>query len=266
MIAFTLALVLGQFVAPGLRGSVCHDELGEGNLCGWGYVQTPSVAVPAPVALVDALAPGDKAGAWWALRGDGTMVAGSAFTMVPTGSPTNSTENAWPVRSYTGAQNDQAPSNAPFPASDFSVCVHNRSNTLPGTEIMGFGTGGSSATFTVLPFELQPVGSLISYVSNGTQASPTISGGSLTVLTWHVLCFTFLRVADTTSVGTLYVDGVAVGSSSGMRLPQAQSSVWSTNGVAGAGIASARSMRGAFVTYKLLSASDVARIYAATAP
>lgn len=44
--SLALALVLGQGVVPGLRGSVCHDELGEGNLCGWGYVQTPSVSVP----------------------------------------------------------------------------------------------------------------------------------------------------------------------------------------------------------------------------
>lgn len=47
MISIALALVLSQAVVPGLRGRVCHDDLGEGNLCGWGYVQTPSVVCTA---------------------------------------------------------------------------------------------------------------------------------------------------------------------------------------------------------------------------
>ena len=69
--SLALALVLGQGVVPGLRGRVCHDELGEGSLCGWGYVQLPLVKAPA-YAFFE-FAPADGAGM-------GTACSGAAVT------------------------------------------------------------------------------------------------------------------------------------------------------------------------------------------
>lgn len=230
----------------------------------------PNLPRVAKTSLADALQPGDLAGAWWAMYGDGTMRSGSAVTLVATGTPTNTTENGWPVRTYTAAQNDQEPSNVAFPASDFSVCIHRRQVALPNSQIMSFGSGGTPATYSALPFELQVTGNLISYVSDGAVGSSSASSTAplpIVAGAWNVLCFTYQRVGGAANnVGAVYVNGTQVGTASAYRLAGALSSVWSTNGVAGAVAGSASSMRGAFVTYKLLSPADIARISAATAP
>lgn len=228
----------------------------------------PNLPRVAKTSLADALQPGDLAGAWWAMYGDGTMRSGSAVTLVPTGAPTNTVENGWPVRSYTSAQNDQEPANVAFPASDFSVCMHRRQSTTTGGDLMAFGTStAAAATFAVAPFEYG--GTMFGITSDGVGFAPTFNGGTITANVWAVWCFTFDRVGAGTSVGTLYKDGVQVATSSALRMPQALVSVWSTNGAAAAFSAPAAttaSVRGVFVTYKLLSPADIARITAATAP
>lgn len=225
----------------------------------------------APVALCDAMSAGDKSGNWWCMKGDGTMATGSAVTLVATGTPTNSTENGWPVRTYTTTQNDQEPANAAFPASDFSVCKHQRSNALPNVQLMAFGTSGAVGNFAALPFQQEVTGNLTSYTSDGVSAVGNYTSSSvplpIVANTWVLLCFTYQRVGGAAdNVGRTYVNGVQVGTGSTMRLAQGLSSVWSTNGYAGATGGSASATRGVFVTYKLLSAADIARIYARTAP
>ncbi len=230
-----------------------------------------SAAATSLVALCDALQAGDKAGAWECMKGDGTMAAGSATTFVATGTPTNTTENGWPVRTYTTAQNDQQPSNAAFPATDFTVCTHHRSTALTNTQLTAFGTSGAAAAVVSIPFEQQTNGTFISYISNGAAATnfasssaplPAVAGG------WYLICYAYTRVGGAANnVGTLTVNGVQVGTSSAQNLAQGLSSVWSTNGYAAAGApATAGSVRGFFVTYKALSVADTARLYAAVGP
>ena len=234
--------------------------------CGQGR-SSRGFACASGVSLADAPAAGDLAGAWWAMYGDGTMRSGSAVTLVPTGSPTNTTENGWPVRTYTAAQNDQEPANVAFPASDFSVCYHRRNVALPNTQIMGFGDTGASTDFVSLPFELQINGNFNSYISNGVTDPFHTSFTGIVGGTWYVLCYTYQRVGGAANnVGTLYLNGVQFGQSSVMALASAFSSKWSTNGYTAAAAAGAGSTRGVFVTYKLLSPADIARISAATAP
>lgn len=237
-----------------------------GNPLGPIYSQ-PSLMSRA-AALCDAVQAGDKAGAWECMKGDGTMLSGSATTFVATGSPTNSTENGWPVRTYTAAQNDQQPAAAAFPASDFTVCKHHRSTALVSGELAAFGNFSSAANTVVLPFEQTATsGNLTPLVSNGTAFSVAPSR-AITAGSWNLLCFTYLRTGGAAdNVGTLYVNGVSAGSSSTMKLAQAFATKWSTNGQADSGGgATASSTRGFFVTYKALSADDVARIYARLAP
>lgn len=203
------------------------------------------------------------------MYGDGTMRSGSAVTLVATGTPTNTVENGWPVRTYTSAQNDQEPANVAFPASDFSVCTHRRQSALSAGEAVCFGTStATNPPFAAAPFEQQAGGTYFSFISDGPSIAGNFTAGTFAAGVWNHVCFTYQRVGAGTSVGTLYVNGVAAGSSSTMRLAQALSSVWSTNGCAAAANAPASnaSIRGAFVTYKLLSAADISRIYAATAP
>ncbi len=220
------------------------------------------------VALCDALTAGDKSGAWECMKGDGTMASGSATTFVATGTPTNTTENGWPVRTYTSAQNDQQPSNAAFPQSDFTVCTHHRSVALPNVQLAGFGDGSNAGTAT-LPFEQQTNGGLIAYAGDGVGISPgvTSAAGVNTAGAWYLDCYTYQRVGGAgNNVGTLYVNGISVATISTQRLIQALSSKWSTNGATGAVAASASSVRGFLVTYKALSAADIARIYARLGP
>lgn len=218
------------------------------------------------LSLCDAMSSGDKSGNWWCMKGDGTMATGSAVTLVATGAPTNSTENGYAVRTYTAAQNDQEPANVAFPASDFSVCYHRRNVALPNTQIMAFGTTGATANHVALPFELQVNGNFNVYVSDGATSSFYTAFTGISAGQWYILCFTYQRVGGAANnVGRTYINGVPSDTSSTMRLAQALSSVWSTNGYAGASAAGAGSTRGVFVTYKLLSAADIARIYANTA-
>ena len=220
------------------------------------------------VALCDALASGDKAGNWWCMKGDGTMASGSAVTLTATGSPTNTIENGWPVRTYTSTQNDQEPANVAFPASDFSVCQHLRPGTVAVSQLAVFGTTGAAATNSTLPFEVQSgAGNLVSYVSDGVAQSSFASTPALTAGRWDVLCFTYQRVGGATNnVATVYLNGISIASSSTARLAQALVSVWTTNGYAGGIVGMDKAVRGAFVTYKLLSAADIARITAGMAP
>lgn len=223
-------------------------------------------------ALCDAVQAGDKAGAWDCIKGDGTMASGSATTWVATGTPTNSTFNGFPMRTYTAGQNDQQPSAAAFPASDFSVCKHHRSADLAATyEYMTFGGGAlPAASASVLAMEQTiTIGNMLSYSSNGAAyTSVGTSTGNAVAGTWALWCFTYQRVGGASNnVGTLYKDGVQVAQSSTMNLVQALASQWSTNGSTGAtNFSGPSSMRGAFVTYKLLSAADVQRITAAVGP
>lgn len=202
------------------------------------------------------------------MKGDGTMLAGSATTFVASGSPINTTENGWPVRTYTALQNDQQPVNAAFPASDFSVCQHSRFSSVAVAQLAVFGTTGAAATMTTLPFEVQGAGgNFLSYISNGAAASNVPTTRALTAGVWYFFCYTYTRVGGAANnVGTLYVNGVAGGTSSTQNLAQALASVWTTNGYAGGGVGAAKSVRGQFVTYKALSGTDVARINAALAP
>jgi Concanavalin A-like lectin/glucanases superfamily len=260
---FLITLVLSSASFAGGRFDRVNSRCAQGR-------SSRGLACASGVALADAPQAGDLAGAWWAMYGDGTMRSGSAVTLVPTGAPTNTVENGWPVRTYTAAQNDQEPANVAFPASDFSVCYHRRSVALPNVQIMAFGTSGAAAGFSSLPFEQQVSGNLISWSSDGVAATQYTSSTAplpLVAGTWAILCHTFQRVGGANNnVGTTYVNGVAVNTSSAQRLAQALSSVWSTNGYAAASAAGAGSTRGVFVTYKLLSPADIARISAATAP
>ena len=252
---------------------VASSAFGQGRFdrfnkrCGQGR-SSRGFACSSGVSLADAPQPGDLAGNWWAMYGDGTMRSGSAVTLVATGTPTNTTENGWPVRTYTAAQNDQEPANVAFPASDFSVCYHRRSVALLNVQIMGFGVGAAANT-SALPLEQQVGGGFIGYISDGVAFAPgaTSAAGVITAGQWILLCATYQRVGGAgNNILTIYANGVQVAQNTTMRLAQSFASVWSTNGVAGAVAGSAGSTRGVFVTYKLLSAADIARITGATAP
>jgi len=219
-------------------------------------------------ALCDVITNNDKSGSWECMKGDGTMATGSATTFVATGAPTNTTVNGFAVRTYTSTQNDQQPANAAFPATDFSVCRHHRSTSNAVAQLMAFGTSGAAAGYVTLPWEVQGAGgNWVSYISNGTAGSSLASSYSLTTGTWYLLCMTYQRVGGAAdNVVRTYVNGVQTATHSTARLAQALSNKWSTNGYVGGSTGAACSVRGVFITYKLLSATDIARLYGRLAP
>lgn len=259
--ALLLSLAVGQ-MPPVIRPRQYRSE---------GAERVSRLGQDSNLPLCAALLAADKAGAWDCVNGDGTMLAGSATTWVATGAPTNTTEAGQPVRTYTAIQNDQQPANVAFPQSDFSVCKHHRSTSIANTQMVSFGiNGGGPANYTALPAELQANGNIISGISDGVAvANFTSSTAPLPIVsgTWYLVCFTYQRVGGAANnVGTLYVNGTNVGSSAVLRLASAMSLVWTTNGYQGGATGNASSMRGQLVTYKLLSAADIARIYAAVSP
>lgn len=228
--------------------------------------RAPSASAKAP--LCDIVAAGDKSGAWECVKGDGTMAAGSATTFVATGTPTNTTENGFAVRTYTNAQNDQQPADAAFPASDFSICMHHRSSSNAVAQLAAFGPTGAAAAYATLPFEVQGAGgNWVSYTSNGVAGASLASGFSLVTNTWYLLCFTYQRVGGAAdNVVRTYVNGTQTATNSTGKLVHAVSSKWTTNGYAGGTTGGAGARRGVFITYKLLSATDIARLYGRLAP
>lgn len=220
-------------------------------------------AVSQRAPLCDIITSDDKAGAWECMKGDGSMATGSATTFVAKGTPTNSTENGFAVRSYTASQGDEQPANGAFPASSFSVCMHHRSTTNAVAQQMAFGTSGAAANFVALPWEIQGAGGdWISYVSDGTAGTALASSSSLSTGTWYLLCFTYERVGGAANnVARTYVNGTQTATSSLYRLAQALSGKWSTNGYVGGVTGGVKSTRGVFITYKVLSAADITRLY-----
>lgn len=227
----------------------------------------PATADTGPAALCDAVTVADKVGAWECMKGDGTMLAGSATTFVSVGTVTNTTENGWPVRSYAIGTTDQQPAEAAFPASDFTVCNHHRTSV----EFISGPLSSFSLAYTnsvVYPFFQGAAGTFNSYVVSNEFAESGIAGGFSTIGTWKLMCFVYTRVGDGTSSGALYLNGdAAVASSTTMVLAGSMLGKWVTNGLEGSPFCPANTAtRGFFVTYKALSAADIARIYARLAP
>ena len=248
-----LLLVLGQ-AAP-VHNQHTREVMRTGSRAGATFQRA---------TLCDILTDGDKAGAWECMKGDGTMLAGSATTFVPTGTPTNSTENGYPVRTYTASQNDQQPTAAVLPSTSFSVCSHHRSATFVASrQFMGFANNGTNAGFAFIGYEIQGAGgNWVAYVSNGAASTGTASVATLSLNTWVFLCTTYQRVGGAAdNVLRIYVNGAEVTSTSTQRLAQALSSKWSTNGYVDASLGTVRSTRGDFITYKVLSAADIARLW-----
>ncbi len=254
-----LLLVLGQ--ALPVHNQHTREVMRTGSR-GSSHVTAPSV-----FPLCDLVTAGDKSGAWECMKGDGTMLSGSATTFVATGSPTNTTESGYAVRTYTSAQNDQQPANGALPASSFSVCMHHRSTTNTVSYLGGFANGLTNATFAVLPWEVAGGGNWVSYISDGVAQANYASSFSIVTGTWYLLCFTYERVGGAAdNVGRTYVNGTETSTASNLKLAQALSSKWTTNGYVGGLSGAAKSTRGFFVTYKVLSAADIARLYAGLAP
>lgn len=260
-----LAILLSQAVST---GDLCTRVERAGRDCGTRASSRSGAGFA--LSLCDVVQSGDKAGAWECLTGDGTMAPGSSTTWTAVGSPTNSVENGRKVRTYVAATSqDIQPANAAFPASDFSVCQDVRLANTTTHVTFAFGINGGGAATYVFIAEVNAGATAVNlYLSNGVGGTVTSPAFAFSPGTWYLVCVTYQRVGGAAdNVLTLYVNGTSVGSRAAEALAHGLSSRWASNSYGGTvANGGSKSIRGMFVTYKLLSGADISRIYAAIPP
>lgn len=237
----------------------------------------PASGAGAPVAsdLCDAVTTDDKAGNWWCLKGDGTMATGSAVTLSAVGSPTTQTRplcsNGLQCADATHGMTDgtsqywATSSGVQSPTGDFSGCV-----------LAALWKGAVGDGNVLLSLDDNTAGNRVLLLNDAAQALVFKSDGTSSTATKSLpgnrmrtlACFTYDYVADGSSVLTVYVDGVAGTPLNTAVGPPASTTGarWSVSARRKAGSADAlKAIQhwGSFVTHKVLSAADVARLSAA---
>lgn len=237
------------------------------------FASASGAGLPVAQNLCDALTSADKEGIWWCVQGGLTQSAADGGTpMAVQGGLAPQTVTVCPsgprCGSFVGERNDgsgdglqESGSDYTFPQSDVSVCELRMFDEFLNAQDVSFGTSGATASFAMLPFEIQTNGTFRVYTSNGTTSAATSNSAIAMVKgAWHLLCTTYRRVGDGSSVVELYLDGVDVGGHSTAKLIHALSSRWATCAYVGSHGCSSGNTRGAFVTYKELSAARIAAI------
>lgn len=201
-------------------------------------------------SIENAIAAGDKAGNWYALKTDGTMLASSALTLTATSSPGVS-----PL-TFNGAGNGYFVSSAvAFPTGDFSVVMV--LNTPSCTGALKTLVGNYNATNYQF---------LLSCVSGSIELDIQAAGGGFGTVTHsptlgsYIVCgFTYttatgavkLRCEGTNHTGTAAGGGlINLGGNRAHAVGAATTGVQAWTGTS----------RGLFLSEKILSDSDIDRI------
>lgn len=241
--------------------------------------------------LCDSMAAGDKSGSWWCLKGDGTMLSGSAITLSAIGSPIT---QSWPVcPSGTGCTNETqiqlnptttntqyyASGNITPPTGSFTTCVLGNNDqpsdpggTFPEQSLLTLagalqdGTDTTWATYhgSVLPHTV--------YCSSaaGYDCGNGVSSGVTPRLREAAFeCGVFAASTQTRSC-TFYKGDAAM---TCVDFTHARASILTTSRAWRVGFNSFTTagywhgmVRGAFMTEKVLSSADMLRLAQATNP
>lgn len=199
-----------------------------------------------------AIQSGDKAGNWWALKADGTMLSSSALTMSAQGSPIVS-----PL-TFNGTTQFYSAASIAFPSTSQSfsiVAVYRIASTAGNPYMVAKLPGGASNTFGVRLVTGRPA---LQVFQAGTPTQLVHSQTSSTN-TWLGMSATYNNSGPTMLVR---YSGSSTTESQGA--PGVIGSTSAETDVAGAtGAASfTGNLRGVFYTEKILSDSDVDRIIA----
>ncbi len=260
-----------------------------------------SALTAAPIQLCDALASGDKSGGWWCLRGDGTVSAGSVFPDGGTASfiyvndggatPTAS----WPVfpdgtletmtrmndTATTGARWDYYTmfndgGKVPSPTGNFTICAATApygpvpATQVPTGSLVSFGDAGVASFAEIQQGAVASGATMIATGPGNSPANSVIVPIRAQVFTCGVFTGGVGAKACTYVPGT---GGVVCGAATATALTKITASNWTWNiGVGGSGQgpgtvnAFSGWFRGAFLTEKALSESDMTRLGKAILP
>jgi len=208
-------------------------------------------SVVKPKSIENNIISADQVGNWWALKADGTMLAGSALTMAAQGSPGVS-----PI-TLNGSTQYYSSGSVAFPTASYSIAtVVNVTSLASAQQIV--------AEFSVVnKFLLRAQGSgsafnFTAYDSGGNAAVAT--SGAETAGIWLAICATWdsttnpsiatIRVANVTTSGGSLTTGTQAGS--------AAQFVGAYNATPAQPLAG--QLRGIFFTEKKLSDADCDRI------
>lgn len=195
------------------------------------FFSPTSMLVPESTALCSALTDAEKVGNWWCLSNTGQTTAANPMIFTQSGTPVFSLfpvcTNGTDCTSIERFSNNRSPSNffnAPQDAGalgasgDFLVCTI---AAVSGASTPGPGLVQKDAYGSLRSFRLQTVGSSTMttnyfqaaiWNSAGTQSFVSAPAGSLIPDARHFVCFSYDYQTNNTSVGQIYVDGVAAGS------------------------------------------------------
>lgn len=200
-------------------------------------------------SIESALAAGDKAGNWWALKADGTMLSGSALTMAAQGSPGVS-----PI-TLNGTSQFYKSANVAYPTGDFSfVCVVSQDVTSSATTDVINKFGG---TLVFTAEDATSGADNLLYVNGASALGAAHVSASLTTSVWQTIGGSYTSATGAIVYRVAGVDHGATAVGGGVTASTEAMAVGANT--AGSGFFKGQ-MRGCVFTEKVLSSADIDRI------
>lgn len=206
---------------------------------------------------------GELTGNYFCLNGDATQRSSAAATLSPVGSPiteSRPTCGAGPdcpsvtAQRLNGSSQYFTTANVVTGSVSFTACVMVTPDSRVNQQFLVAKYGGANARSWVLTVNAGVIGTNLSIRSDADAITSTSNGGSLIAGQRSLVCATYQPVADGTSVGTIYVNGVQVTSSSALGLANTTTNTPITVGSGNAGsLAFGGRIGPAFYTEKLVS-------------
>ncbi len=210
-----------------------------------------SSAAVVPYSFCNQFAAGDKAGTWGCVNGDLTTGSGSSLTFSGVGSPTTTagTTCASPSKATFSATKWVASNTTTFPTGAWSICaLYDLTGMADPYSVWSFGDSANHYAMT----QETASGFWVQYASTGSinTSEPAFA-----------LLFTCL--VSTPSTSTIYMNAVqGAGASTTFTDPGSAAWLFGSDSLI-TGYRFAGPFLGGFVTEKVLSGADIARLYAA---
>lgn len=169
---------------------------------------------------------GVRSGAWWVLQGDGNVPSGSAsLTLV--GSPASESltlgGNTISALALNGSSQYAKTADVASPLGDFTTMAFMRRRTIGVVQavVAKMSSVGGGPNYALNhAFDAANLSTATLYKTSGEGTAINSSGTTHLLNAWHSIGLPYDFVADTTSIGRLHRDGVAVGAgSTSMRGP-----------------------------------------------
>ncbi len=215
---------------------------------------------------------GEFVGAWWYLKGDGTMQVGSAVTLAPQGSPSAAkiTYNSKKIQAQQLNGTNQAfvSPDTITPAGDFSVAAIVQMTTSATNPILVARDSHEAASRAVNFGVTSTMATRAEFYKLGGNSVSQSAGSVFVNGTTYLMVMTYQAVGDGTSVCTEYVAGAQVKQDATMVFPLQAAALtgWWVGAREFSGFQSWLQgyIGAAFMTEKVLSPATIAAMAAVT--